>query len=82
MFTFRFHAYSHKCSGFWKLGNYPCDATTVSTSSESLNAFIQNYRGMCVYMKQETFIVFLSVLIAIRNWYINIKLKNYEKDVQ
>lgn len=73
----RFHSYGHKCSGFWKLAGYPCDAATISTASESLNSFLQNFSGMSVYMKQETFMVFTVMLTAIHNWMISETQKLY-----
>ena len=50
----RFHGMTHKCSEFWKLGNYPGFAQMQSTASERFNAFLAPFNVMCAYMKQET----------------------------
>ena len=75
----RFHGYSHKCPSFWKLSNYPDFAQMASTASESLNSELQPLQSMVSYMKQETFMTFLSLFISIKN---NLKNKALERAQQ
>ena len=63
------------------MSGYFCDANTISTASESLNLFLNNFSGMCAYMKQETFIVFISLITAVHNFLKNKKLNTYREDV-
>lgn len=72
----RFHSLSHKCADHWKLKNYPSFFYMQSTASESLNSNLQPFQSMCAYMKQGTFIKFLSLYIGVRNWLKNKKLVN------
>lgn len=71
----RFHALSHKCASFWKLYSYPSFTCMESTASESLNADIQPLQSMCAYMRQSTFVNFLSLYIGVLNWLKNKKLQ-------
>lgn len=64
----RFHSYSHKCSDFWKMASYPTIAKMCSTASESLNAKVQNFDSACGYMRQETFMTFMTLIFGILNY--------------
>jgi hypothetical protein len=74
-FIDRFHATNHKCASFWKLTSYPGFAELASTASESLNAFLQRFHSQCAFMRQDTYMLFLEVVITVRNWLINERLK-------
>ncbi len=71
----RFHSNNHVCASFWKLASYPGAAELVSTASESLNVFLQRFHSQCAYMRQDTFMKFLDLLVTIRNFLINVVLK-------
>ncbi len=73
----RLHEYNHKCGSFWKLAEYPGFADLVSTASKSLNAFLQRFHSQCAYMRQDTFMHFINLVIVIRNWLRNQKLKQH-----
>ena len=70
----RFHSNNHVCASFWKLGSYPTAAELVSTASETLNVFLQRFHSQCAYMRQDTFMKFLDLVVTIRNFLINVQL--------
>lgn len=70
-FIDRFHGSNHKCASFWKLMSYPGFSELISTASETLNAFLQRFHSQCAYMRQDTYMLFLEVVITVRNWLIN-----------
>ena len=75
----RFHGYSHKCSDFWKMSSYPSVANLCSTASESLNSALQGFNSMCAFMRQDTFMIFVCLIIGIINW---LKTKMLQGNVQ
>lgn len=72
-FVDRFHGMTHTCSNFWKLAAYPGLVEVVSSSSESLNDFLQQFHSQVAYMKQSSVMRFVAVIGGVRNWIITKK---------
>ena len=73
----KFHSGSHKCSELYDIRKYLNQKATGNTSiMESLNSFLSHFKSQTAYMKQETFIKFLKVILGFRNYFINTKLQN------
>lgn len=62
-----FHAAGHVCEHVYRLKNYPHLKTTNTSSSESFNRFIQQFRSQVAYMKLEMATKYLLVIIGARN---------------
>ena len=75
-FIDRFHSRGHKRCAAWKLHSYPYFSELCSTASESLNSFLQNFHTQCSFMKQETFMLFIQLVVTVRNWIISNKLEH------
>ena len=45
------------------------------TASETLNAFLQKFHNQCAFMKQETFMKFLELILTVRNYLMTSKLQ-------
>ena len=72
VFIDRFHAMSHKCSSVFKLQAYLTLKKLVSTSSESLNTFLQKtLHTQAAFMKQETYVEMLGGILGVCNWFLN-----------
>ena len=75
----KFHSITHTCDSFWKLTSYPDLVHLISTSSESLNDYLQKFHNQCPYMKQATFMKFVAWVTGVRNFFLNKSLNEKRK---
>jgi hypothetical protein len=76
LFIDRFHQDGHTCSEGFKLANFPELHAFVSNVAEGLNSFLQHFHSQVAFMKQNTFMMVMIVVIGVRNWLINRHLKD------
>jgi hypothetical protein len=66
-FIDKFHAKGHKCQKVFHLQEHPSLKQTNTSSSESFNRFVQQFRSQLAYMRQPIATKFLTVIIGVRN---------------
>lgn len=79
LFIDRWHGRSHKCASVFKLQVFHDFQNLLSTSSESLNFFLQKLHGQTPFMKQETYVALLLTVMGVRNWFLNNQLADLIK---
>ena len=55
----------------FKLQSYPVFQEIITTASETLNSFVQLFHSNAPYMSQQTHVLFMRLVLGIRNYKIN-----------